>query len=223
MRKLIVAVLLVAAPMVAAHGEEFRGFYVGLGVGQSSVDADKSRIDQSVISAFESAGATVLDGHSELSDSDITFDVTVGYQLFRYLAFEAAYMDLGTARYTADGTVDVGFIAPSHVDIDADARGFALSGLAMLPLGDWHLFARLGGFYSMVDTSASLKIDTESFSDRRSDKSTEFLWGAGFGYTAGAITTRVEYQTVTDVGTSSALGEADVRRLLLGVTYRFGQ
>jgi opacity protein-like surface antigen len=224
MWKLIGAVLLVAAPMVPADAEDFRGFYLGVDVGQSALDVEKRDIDNSVVAAYESVGVTVLDGSSNLSKNDITYGLTVGYQVLRYLAVEAAYLDLGTASYTADATVVAGgVVTDGHVNIDLDGKGFALSGLGILPFGEnWSAYARAGAFYSMVDTSVSQRVGGQTSTGSDSSNATNFMWGLGFGYTRSPWTTRVEYQTLTDVGDDDTIGTADVSRLTLSVTYRFG-
>jgi hypothetical protein len=219
MWRVTIAAMLAAAPMMSATAQEYRGFYVGADLGQSMLKADQAELDAAVVSAFEDLGVGVLDGQSSLRDEDLTYSVTLGFQVFPYLAVEAAWMDLGSSRYKANGSLTVG---EGQVQIDAGAKGPAVSVLGILPFSDvWSVYARVGALFADLHSSIRLEIDEESASGHFSDKTTEFLFGAGLGFSRGPWTTRLDYQRITDVGDDDALGEADVDRVTLSAIYHF--
>jgi len=219
-RTLPLAILaaLVTTPAAAADP----GFYFGFDLGQSEFDIDQNAIDRDIIGAIEQLGLTVVAGESEVSTDAFSYGVFLGYQPFRFLAVEAAYVDLAEAEYKARVTVTDGLQAfDTNSRLTAESAGPTLSLLGMLPIGPWDLYARVGVYFADTDVSARTQVDDVSLTLSDSANTEEFLWGLGAGYTAGQWTLRLDYQQFTSVGAENSTGEVDVDRLVLGAVYRF--
>jgi opacity protein-like surface antigen len=218
---------LAALPVHAAdrtHGDGDAGFYWGFDLGEASFGLNRGDLDDQLTGALGEAGIDVLDGRSGTSEDGFTWGLTFGYQFMRYLAVEAAYVDLGEAEYTSRALVSDGATtADVTAKFTTDSAGPAISVLGTLPIrSGWDVHARAGMYFGSNDTSTNLSVDdlSDSFGDSSSSQS--FLWGAGIGYTSGQWTVRLDYQQFTDVGDEDGLGEVDVDRLTLGAVYRTG-
>lgn len=221
MKCLFAVVALCAATAMPAVAAE-RGFYVGFDLGQSAYDLDQNGIDQDLTDTLAGGGLTVLDGTSDTSEDGFTYDLAVGYQIWRFLAVEAAYVDLGDAEYTANVLANDG---TSSGDVNAklttDSAGPTLSALGILPIAaGWEVYGRAGVYFASNDVTTRLSTATSTGSIDDSSNSQEFLWGVGLGFAMGEYTTRLEYQQFVDVGDDTT-GEVSVDRIVLGAIYRF--
>ena len=222
MMRRIVAVaglaLLVAAPANAADS----GFYAGVDFGQYSHDLDANGLSSQVGDALGDLGLTVSNTSSDTSEDGFTYGVLVGYQVLPYLAVEAAYVDLGDAEFKSSATVSDGVTsAEMRAQVTTESSGPALAALGILPfMKGWEVHARAGVYFSSNDATARLTIDGIEQAASESANSTEFMWGAGIGYTRGKYTGRLDYQQYTDVGDSST-GEASIDRLSFVAIARF--
>jgi len=220
MHALVGLAVLAAMPASAAE----RGFYWGLDAGQYAYGLDRNQLDDQIVDTLNAVGLSVIDGSSETSEDGFSWGLTLGYQFFRFLAIEAAYVDLGSAEYKANLDVTDGRqVVPLKATLTGDSSGAALSALGILPIWDtgWDVYGRAGVYFSNGDGTLRVSSDsrTDGFSD--SANSQEFLWGVGTGYTSGQWTLRLEYQQYMDVGDEDTTGEVDVDRITLGAIYRF--
>ncbi len=211
--------LLGAAPVSAAD----RGFYVGFDLGQSSYDLDQQGIDRQIVGALEGAGLTVLDGRSQTSEDGFSYGILFGYQIWPFLAVEAAYVDLDSAEYKATALVSDGTVSGDlKAQLTADSSGPTLSVLGILPVwSGWEVYARAGVYFANNDATVRLSSADLSESLRDSSNTQEFVWGAGVGYQQGDWTVRLDFQQFTDVGDSSTFGDVNVDRIVLGAVYRY--
>jgi OOP family OmpA-OmpF porin len=210
--------LLVAASANAAD----TGFYAGLDFGQYSHDLDANGYGRQIDGALGDLGLTVSNASSDTSEDGFTYGVLVGYQFRPYLAVEAAYVDLGDAEFKRNATVSDGVTsADLRAAVTTESSGPSLSALGILPfMKGWEVHARAGVYFSSNDATARLAVDGLEETASDSSNSTEFVWGAGIGYTRGNYTTRLDYQQYTDVGDSST-GEANIDRITLVAIFRF--
>lgn len=219
------AALCAAQPALA----EKTGFYVGADVGTMSVDVDKGEMDAFFIEGLASEGL-FFDGSSDVDDSDTTYGLTVGYRFMPYLAVEGQYLELGEAKYSANGDLYdefEKFIATANVEETFDSSGFALSVLGILPIQEvWEVYARLGMYFGDTEADFSVTLDdgiesiTESMSESKSEE--EFFYGIGGGYTFNETwNVRVEYTVFQDIGDEDITGETDLDRFVIGLNYRF--
>lgn len=210
--------LLVAAPANAVD----KGFYAGVDVGQYSHDLDASGLSRQLDGALGDLGLTVSNATSDKSEDGFTYGVLVGYQILPYLAVEAAYVDLGDAEFKRNATVSDGVTSAAvRAQATTESSGPALSALGILPfMKGWEVHARAGVYFSSNDATARLSVDGFEQAASDSSNTTEFLWGAGIGYTRGNYTGRLDYQQYTDVGDSST-GEGGIDRLTFVAIVRF--
>jgi len=130
-------------------------FYVGGAIGQTSTD----------INGVNVSGVNV-------DDSDTGYKLFGGYSFFRNFAVEAGYVDVGQA--SIETTV------PIQSSSSAEADGFALEAVGVLPLGErFELFAKYGWYMWDATVSASIQgLGTVSASDDGTDPT----YGIGFGW-----------------------------------------
>lgn len=136
MRRGTIVVLLAAAvlfcPVLEAKDE---GFYLGVGLGLSSLEQNVSLTEG---------------GRVKIDDTDYAYKLFGGYQLSPLLAVEGGLRNLGTL---SSGRVKTDFNG-----IDA----FAVAGV---PLGPVRLFGKLGGIYGQSDTriKGGVKFSNDGF------------------------------------------------------------
>lgn len=156
------------------------GFYIGAGAGQASVD--------------DRAGGQTYQAREE------SYRAFLGYRLraarLLDLAGEATYIDYGSGTQTVAGQ-----------GVQFHLRGYELAGLAILPLGIFDLYGRVGG----VSWSS-----TKSVNGNSTDRSgTNGLYGLGVGFRADKLGVRAEY----DYYDVSAVDK--LKTFALSFTFRF--
>ena len=113
------------------------GFYVTAGLGISVNDLKQSDAD---MLAQEIVDVGYTSANVKLQKSTVAGKIGAGYKVNRYLALEAAYMNLGTFEHeiTTTGPTD-------KVTVEDEYTGTALSLVGMLPISDnWSLLGRIG-------------------------------------------------------------------------------
>jgi OOP family OmpA-OmpF porin len=174
----VTGALLAASPAMAA---EDSGFYVGAGLGNFALSSEGIDINE--------AGLQVNTGR-DFDGSDFAFKILGGWQLNKYIAFEAEYFDGGTPDDKFDFSYDDGkFSADGSITLEADTTGWILSGVGIWPLGEsFNVFAKLGLVMWNVDGKLRVKgsgvdIDGPFDIDERmslgSEDGTDFAWGIG--------------------------------------------
>jgi OmpA-OmpF porin, OOP family len=184
MKQGITAALAVAALSVAASAgaqDNESGFYAGGGVGSYNIDIDD--VDDVT---------TTIDRYSS---DDTAWKAFVGWRMNPYLAFEAAYVNLGSPD-------DV--IAPdTRLTVETD--GFAPYVVGTLPIGDrFEVFAKAG--YYWYDVTARVSSPPGVAEDKTSDEA--FTWSAGLGLNVlQRVNLRLEYEQldIKDTDKSNAL------------------
>lgn len=220
-RILALAVLATLAAGPASAAERDRGFYWGFDLGQYQYNLDQKAFDNIVVDAIEGSGYTILGGESDTSEDGFTWSLSLGYQIFKFLAVEAGYVDLGTSEYNANVSATDGLADYSIGEkLEYDSRGFTVSALGILPWQDWQLYGRVGYYIANNDATLTTVVDGSSVSFKDGDNSQDFFWGVGGGYTQGQWTLRLEYQQYVDVGDTPEL-ESDVNRITIGAIYKF--
>ena len=180
----ITAVLAAAALAAAASAQATdneAGFYAGAGVGTFDVK----------INDFDDVTTEV-----ERYDSDDTaYKVFGGWRMNPYLAFELAYVNLGSP------TDEI--LPGTNLTVETD--GFAPYVVGTFPIGDWfELFAKAGYYWYDVETRVSSPLG--SASSKSSDDN--FTWSAGAGVNIFEhVNIRLEYEQFDfeDTDTSNAL------------------
>lgn len=166
----ITAVLAAAAFAYAAGAgaqENESGFYAGAGVGTFDVQIDDVDDVTTEIERYDS--------------DDTAWKAFGGWRMNPYLAFELAYVNLGSPSDD---------IAPD-TRLTTETDGFAPYVVGTLPIGWFEVFAKAG--YYWYDTEARLSTPLGSVSDSESDST--FVWSAGLGVNIfERMNVRLEYE-----------------------------
>ncbi|MEO6186622.1 MAG: porin family protein [Steroidobacteraceae bacterium] len=155
------------------------GFYVGGSLTQSRFDSNNFDVD-------------------DIDDEDNSWKAIAGMRVSPHLAFEANYINFG--KSTAP-SVNAGgpFVA--------DADGFAIYGVGLLPVGPVELFGKAG--VSRIDAKGNVGAVFYE------DKATQFAYGAGVQLRLNQFALRAEYEKFdTDV-----IGDLDL--ISVGFTFTF--
>jgi OOP family OmpA-OmpF porin len=113
-KRALVALLLLVASAAYADDPPI-GFYLGAGVGTSTLELE----DSNSVADFEG--------------DDTGFKLAAGYRILKWVAVEAAYEDYGQAEDEVLG-----------LQLQGEFNSFSVSALGLLPLGNFDLFARGG-------------------------------------------------------------------------------
>jgi hypothetical protein len=181
--RLIAAVWTLALAMAAgpALADENKGFYLGAGVGEFSLEIDD----------FEDFAGTSFDS------DDTSLKVFGGWRFNPYFAAELAYIDFG-------GPEDTLTVLGIPVNTDVEVSGIAPYLVGTLPLGIFELFAKVGYYFYDVEVTASG--GGVSASDDMSDE--DLVYAAGVGLVLfDHFNARLEYEIadVSDVEDANAI------------------
>lgn len=191
------------------------GFYAGAAIGQATVDLGNVANDLAAIGT--ELGFTA--GSATQDDSDTSWKVFGGYKLNQNFAVEGGYADLG--KYTANAT---GTLNGLTGKLDASVKSYAyfVDVVGILPLGDFSMFAKLGGAYTKTKAEVSATYDGLSASD--SVKENKFVpkLGVGAEYNVTkTIAIRGEFERYMNVGDNATTGESDVDVWTVGLKVGF--
>lgn len=163
------------------------GPYVGASFGQGSADLGYTGPDTTV------------------DDSNTQWKVYGGWRLFKFVAVEAGYGDLGDVSAVTSSPLGDSSVAMS-------ANGMSVAALGVLPLGNFDLFAKMGYLYWNADVDI---VDPTLGSMSLSDDGNDTLIGAGFVWNyPGPGAARLEYE-------QSSVGDVDVDTIAAGLTFMF--
>ncbi|WP_299801923.1 outer membrane beta-barrel protein [uncultured Shewanella sp.] len=141
--------------------------------------------------------------------NDLGYGAFAGYQAWRYLGFETAYLDLGeaVAHYSESGVNNT---------YTGSMKGWEFSAVARFNLSDnFDLFAKAGSLYWDGDNRGPYS--------RQSDSDWAPMLGAGVEYQLSpSWVARLEYQYIDSLG-SELIGGSNGHLTTLGISYRFGQ
>lgn len=165
MRSIAVGAALLAATALGAPA--WAQTYVGLGLGQSSVNIDCT-------------------GADSCDKRDTAFKVYGGYRFAPWIGVEAAYYNAGKARLSGSDP-EVGTLGA-----DLKSTGYGLFAVGMLPLDRFSLFAKVGAAETKVRIDAvSSLLGTASANQRHTD----VAWGLGGDWRiTKSLALRAEYE-----------------------------
>jgi opacity protein-like surface antigen len=221
---LFVSALCEIAAAAESSENKASGFYLGASV--SRVEQDTDGEGQILISAglFGSL-IPVSPSRVSVDDRDIGWNVTLGYQVNKYIAAELAYYDFGAASVTEHYSSNLSLF-PLNIDVrsNIDAFGPGVSLLGTLPLTpSVEIFARGGVLF------LDQKIERQSGSFRSSHRTGDNIWMAGAGVQwsfTSRWAARLEYQLTDHIDLDSTAfvpqpGTSKIEQLSLGVTFDF--
>ena len=167
MRK-IVFILFVTAVFAAPAAATETGFYIGGGLGISSLDARDFDPDYA---------------HLRFEDEDFGAKIFAGYRPFKYFAVEAGYTDFGNDKVWEGGNAQFYEEADIHVTMWS---GYAVG---LIPLsGKVDLFGKLGYASWDVDNRVNSRGETED----RSTSGSDLAFGAGVNFRFNKLGARFE-------------------------------
>jgi OOP family OmpA-OmpF porin len=196
-------------------------WYLGASVGQSSIDATSSEIEQGFLvdDGFVASGTT-------LDDSDTGWKAYLGYRFNRFFALEGGYADLGEASFNTTivaAPPPFGAFTPFPIHGTATAEGALLSAVLHLPLSErFSLFAKAGVFQWDAEFKETIP-GTGITRVSRSEKETDPAYGLGaeLGITE-ALRARLEFEQFKDVGKGIGGREgADIDYYSAGIVFGF--
>jgi OmpA-OmpF porin, OOP family len=223
--------LMALAPHALAEADQ--GFYLGVGVGESTYnDLSQDDFDDIVVSSFFEAGAPVTSGNSSFEDSATSLAIFAGYRFNPYIAVEGGYMNLGATEYRFRGQVNPpGPISsvPASLSMDIESTGITLSGIGSIPLGSiFDLHGRLGLFISDTELKVGTTIENSGGSDSEKLDSESVLFGVGGAFHIGNhFTVSLDWTRYDNVGDEDEDDDADTEAgididlLSLSAMFRF--
>ena len=163
--------------------------WVGVGVGQTKFDPTR-------LSSGLPTGS--------LDDKDSGWKIMFGGPMFEKFGLEFSILKLGNFTASSGGLSE-----------NSEAKGWALEGIGMFPVGkSFLLMARGGLFRHDFDT-------TVSTAGGNNDSVADLTYGVGVQYGTGpGVNLRLEWQRFEGLG-SQRSSEGDIDMLSLGVLYQF--
>lgn len=198
--------LLLALP---AHAQ----WYAGVSAGKSDIKFDNAaQSDQFLDLGFTNPVTTS-------STRDTGFRLFGGYQLHRYVAIEAAYVDLGSFDFKTD-------VRPTgSLTGGMSITGFELSAVGTLPINDkFGLYARVGALAGETKTAytGAGSVQVLIGGETQKKRSTQLAYGAGVTYNINSqLSVRGEWARYTKLGSVLTGGETDANLYSIGIAYRF--
>ncbi|MEZ9593861.1 outer membrane beta-barrel protein [Shewanella sp. 10N.261.52.F9] len=192
MNKTLIALALIGTCGYASAADIDNTWYIGAGAGQSNYES---------VSAASHLG----------DDSDLAWNALVGYQLNKYLAFEAGWQDLGTDD---DTHMWGGLDGSQSIDVD----GFTLGVVGTLPLNEkWFLTGEAGAYQYHLSHQMNA-------SKYVSATDTAPYFGAGIGYNiTDSLAISAKYRRFANIDeTAWNTANMDAQTVGLQLTYRFG-
>ncbi|MGL4233532.1 MAG: outer membrane beta-barrel protein [Casimicrobium sp.] len=188
-------------------------WYVGTNVGRTDISFNNAnQADQFLELGFDSAATT--------SDTKGTgARILGGYQLHKYAAVEAAYVDLGKFSFRTNVTPAGTLAATTKIN------GFELAAVGTFPIGDrFGIFARVGALIGETKTrytgSGSVEIITDR--DTQKKRSTQLSYGAGATFNVSKrFGIRAEWSRYSKLGDDFTGGKTDADFYGAGLVYRF--
>jgi opacity protein-like surface antigen len=202
-----------------------RGFY--LGASASYVEQDAQGEGEMIVAVGLPFGfvARLTPNQVELDDTQAGWNVTLGYQINRYLAAEVAYYDFGEAAVVERYAANI-FPLPLNITVRSNVKAYGpgVSLLGTLPLtSSLNVFARGGVLF--LDQEIQRQMSTFRSSRRTGDEA----WMAGAGaqwWFASRWAARLEYQLTDDIDLGGSVlnaeaGTTKIEQISLSVLFDF--
>jgi hypothetical protein len=168
------------------------GWYAGGGVGVGN-----GQVKDGTINEFNASAGISPAWNAKDTMGGAAFKVFVGYSINQYLGFEGGYFDLGHRGWSTLDTTTGGTLKAKSETI-----GLNFDVVGSLPLGNWRLFARGGGYYGRSRLTFSSADGAPVPANPADEKTFNWKVGAGVGYEfASNVGFRAEWERYrVDVG-----------------------
>lgn len=208
-----------------AAADEAGGLYVGGNFGYTLSTYTRSALDDALVSTFSSAREDLRLDATFVHSKQAVWSADVGYMVSAYLGIEASYLDLGTLRYFARGTVTAPPPAagPLSATVDITSRGPTLALVGALPMtNDWSVNARVGAYEGKTTSDFTTVVAGSANPGSESETSTALLAGAGTSYVLGAHwLLRLDYVYLDQIKEKLFGKSFNVNLVTAGVAYAF--
>jgi OOP family OmpA-OmpF porin len=167
------------------------GWYAGGGIGMG-----RGAVKDGVINEF-AASVGISPAANAKDTTHSAFKIFVGYSINQYLGFEGGYFDLGNRGWS---TLDAN--TGGTLKAKTGTIGVNFDVIGSLPLGNWRLFARGGGYYGRSNLTFSSDDGAPVPAERFQEKTFNWKVGAGVAYEFGSnVGFRAEWEHYrVDVG-----------------------
>jgi opacity protein-like surface antigen len=197
----------VAAGLSLWAAQASAGAFVGVSVGQGTVDGDLDEFND-----------VTIDTPFNFDEDDTAYKVFGGYMFNEFVGVEVGYVDFGEPNANfSDVSLDGGEGTASG-KLEGEFTGWTLALLGQFPLGPVDVFGKIGMVSYDAEISASGTVSfggpTETFSDSFKDDGEELMYGAGVKLNLGPVGIRLEYE-IYDVN------DVDVELWSLGAQINF--
>ncbi len=174
------AVLLFFAGTASAAEE---GFFIGAGAGQSTMKAESDN----------NLGPKI-----KVDESDTAYKGYGGFNFTNWFGIEGGYIELGNQSQSRNFPVVVTG-DPDKVEGEVSANGWEGFGVLYLPLGNFDLFAKVGGIAANIDVETKVHFPgpvppAGTQHDSSSEGNGMMAYGAGAMYNFGHWAIRAEYE-----------------------------
>jgi opacity protein-like surface antigen len=217
-----------ATPKKRSRSSNRIGAYGGALVGYSMYAAENAAADEADLEdSLIDTGATIENLRSSSQDTDIGYQLTLGYRFHRFFAAELGLAQFGEMYSTASADMDFddgAGVVPVSVKLTYRAGGPIFSAIGILPLNEkFELFARLGYMFTSSEREFSARIDGDpAGSGGPKGDSQDPVYGIGFSWHINQVySIRGEYQQLDSLGQENRTGEEDLTVIGLGVVIRF--
>ena len=159
------------------------GFFLGVGAGQSTMKAESDN----------NLGPTL-----KLDESDNAYKFYGGLNFTKWFGIEGGYIELGNANQNESFPVVVTG-NPDRVEAEISANGWQGFGVLYLPIGNFDLFAKVGGIAANIDVETKVHFPGPvppegNEHDSSSEGNGMMAYGAGAMYNFGHWAIRAEYE-----------------------------
>jgi OOP family OmpA-OmpF porin len=213
MKLLSIALFAAVAATPAFAGD----FYVVGSVGQAQFDLDQNDLSNLNSNVLPNG----FTGNTSLTKSDTAYKIQFGYQFNDNFAIEGGYVDLGKAKYSADGHVG----AVSYTEnANFKFSGLNIAAVGILPINEsFSVFGKLGVINAKAEADLSAQAPGYNASGSASSTNVRGNWGIGATYNLNKqLAFRVEAEQFSKLGDDNSTGKKiDVNLLSAGVQYKF--
>lgn len=192
MKKAVFAALFALSSSVFAQG------YVGVGVGQSSVDIN--------------AGPIGL-VQPTIEDTDTSFKIFGGALLNQNLGVEVGYVNFGEVSVRWDDGID-------YIEDTWETSALYVAGLAVIPMNDQAGLMIKAGFASW-DMDAKETSSIPGIGVSLSESGTDPMIGIGFQFAVDNLMLRAEFERFMDIGDENTTGQSDIDIIGLSAAVKF--
>jgi len=163
---------------------------------------------------------------STTDDTDIGYQVGVGYRFSRYFAAEMAFTQFGELTTNASADVDypqddAGFV-PSELELAFDTGGPVFSAIGILPINErFEVYGRVGLVLASFKRTFTSRVNGQTLSGSARSDLQKPAYGVGLTWNLNKVySLRAEYEVINDIG-DNGVDSQDLRIMGVQFSMRF--